>query len=238
MLAPLRILTDGLLQLLYPGMCWVCGGPVASPHERFCAGCRHDLTTDPHPTCPRCAGSVGPFANVQGGCTACRGVALAFDRVLRLGPYHGGPWEEVIPRLKRWSGEGLAEVLGELWAEHAETRLRELGADVVIPVPLHWSRRCWRGYNQSAVLAEALAKRLGLPYRPGWLRRVRATPQQTRQTPAARKTNVRGAFRAHPQAGLRGKTVLLVDDVISTDTSLSSQIPPETFTFTAEDLAA
>ena len=227
-----RTLRDGLLQLLYPGVCWVCGRSLPPERARFCGPCRDALTLDPHATCPRCAATVGPFANTDGGCPACRDSSFAFDRVLRLGPYDG-PLGEVIPRLKHAAGEGLAEVLGELWAEHAEARLREAGAEVIIPVPLHWWRRLPRGYNQSEALSRALAARLRLPCRPAWLRRVRATPQQTRQTPADRRTNVRGAFRAGRRADLHGKTALLVDDVM---TSLA--LPEETIVFTAADLVA
>jgi ComF family protein len=97
--------------------------------------------------------------------------------------------------------------------------LREAGADVVIPVPLHWWRRFRRGYNQSEALASRLAYRMRLPCRPGWLRRIRHTPQQTAQTPSERRENVRGAFRARSWARLRGKVVLLVDDVLTTGTT-------------------
>jgi predicted amidophosphoribosyltransferase len=118
--------------------------------------------------------------------------------------------------MKHTSGEGIAEVLGNLWAEHAGPQLRALGAGVVIPVPLHWWRRLARGYNQSETLARSLATALHLPCHPRWLRRVRATPKQTQQTPAGRWDNVRGSFRARPRAALRGVSVLLVDDVLTT----------------------
>jgi ComF family protein len=145
---------------------------------------------------------------------------FAFERVVRLGPYDG-ILREAILRLKNLAGEGLAEVLGGLWAEHDTTRLRELGADVVIPIPLHWLRRWTRGYNQSEALAQPLAVGLHLPCRPGWLRRIRSTPQQTQQTPSHRKINVKGAFQGRPRTGLAGKTVLLVDDVMTTGSTAS-----------------
>jgi ComF family protein len=127
-----------------------------------------------------------------------------------------GQLRELILRMKHVSGEGLAEVLGELWACHMEKRLRELKADVIVPVPLHWWRRCMRGYNQSAVLAQALAHRLRIPCRTRWLRRIRNTPRQVVQSVSARRANVRNAFFAPARAELRGKTVLLVDDVLTT----------------------
>jgi ComF family protein len=122
----------------------------------------------------------------------------------------------IILRLKNSNGETLAEQVGALWAKCAEARLRQIAPDVVIPIPLHWWRRWKRGYNQSEALAIMLASRLKLPCRPGWLRRVRHTSQQTSQTPTERKENVRGAFRARSMAKLRGKKVLLVDDVLTT----------------------
>jgi ComF family protein len=127
----------------------------------------------------------------------------------------------LILRLKQSSGEMLADFLGELWAEHAASKLKELGPDVIIPVPLHWWRRWTRGYNQSETLARALARHLGLPFRPHWLRRVRNTPRQTSQAPSGRRDNVKNAFRARSTASLRGKTVLLVDDVLTTGSTCS-----------------
>jgi ComF family protein len=107
-----------------------------------------------------------------------------------------------------------------LWAEHLEAPLQDLHADAVVPVPLHWRRRWRRGYNQSLALAHGLAGRLHLPCRPSWLRRIRHTPEQTRQTPSARHSNVRRAFQAtvNLQAA---ETVLLVDDVMTTGATAS-----------------
>jgi ComF family protein len=221
-LGALRTVTNGLLHLLYPGICRVCEISLPQGHGPFCANCRTQLTMDRRATCPRCGGTIGPFSHVAGGCTGCRGIRFFFDGVLRLGPYDG-LLREVIPRLKNWAGEGLAEALGELWAEHREVSLREAAADVVIPVPLHWRRRFRRGYNQSEALAQPLADRLHLPCRANWLRRIRATPEQKMpgQTPAQRKANVHHAFRTSSTAAVRGKTVLLVDDVLTTGSTAS-----------------
>src|SRR5262245_22864190 len=215
-----RELARGALHLLYPGACEVCDTPLPPGAARLCDPCRNALTADPHPTCPRCAATVGPFVPLAAGCTHCRGSSFHFERVLRLGPYDG-LLRDVILRLKHSAGEGLAETLGELWAEHAEAALGAAGAQVVVPVPLHWRRRLARGYNQSAVLAEALASRLRLPCRPGWLRRIRHTAQQTLQAPSNRPANVRGAFRAARADALKGKAVLLVDDVLTTGSTAS-----------------
>jgi len=216
-----RDLVQGSLALLYPGMCAACACSLPPGHERFCSACHAALTADRQPTCPRCASTIGPFVALDDGrCNQCRTASFHFDRALRLGPYEG-LLRELIRRLKHGGGELLPELLSDLWAEHAEQRLRELAADVVVPVPLHWRRRWSRGYNQSETLARGLASRLGLPCRPRWLRRARFTADQTRQTAAARRDNVRNAFLVRPGAALQQRSVLLVDDVMTTGSTAS-----------------
>lgn len=218
--ARMRELGRGFLQLLYPGVCAVCNQSLTADQNHFCESCRRALLADPHLSCPRCASTVGPFTHLDTACSHCRDSSFHFEQAVRLGPYEG-LLREVILHLKHAAGEGLAEVVGALWADQVGPRLSNLKPNVVIPVPLHWLRRWTRGYNQSEILALCLATRLGLPCRPRWLRRIRATPQQTQQTPAGRRENVRGAFRARAGHHLRGQTVLLVDDVLTTGSTCS-----------------
>jgi ComF family protein len=205
----------GTQQLIYPDCCLLCGQPLPAEQTQFCLTCRQELFIDSESTCPRCAGTIGPFAAIDGRCNACRYESFAFERVIRLGRYDG-LLREVILRLKNQRGEGLAELLGEHWAKEAATRFASLHVNAIVPVPLHWVRRWQRGYNQSAALCQGLANCLGVPCHTTWLRRVRNTPSQTSQSPAARKTNVRGAFRTRSRASLNGRAVLLVDDVMTT----------------------
>jgi ComF family protein len=220
-----RALGRGFVELLYPRVCWVCGAALPGAPAAFCPPCRAALTRDPHAACPRCALSVGPHANTDDGCPRCRGESFAFAAALRLGPYDNpltdNQLQQALLRLKHRAGEGLAEVLGDLFAEHAEDRLRALAADVVVPVPLHWRRRWERGYNQSEAIAFALAERLRVPCLPHGLRRWRHTPMQHHQSsPTARRLNVKGAFRAAPRTSFQGRAVLLVDDVMTTGSTL------------------
>lgn len=210
-----RTFTRGLLHLIYPSTCWVCSQFLAEGQAGFCDSCRGALTQEPHPTCPRCASSVGPFVDLQGGCTRCRNESFAFDQSLRMGPYEG-LLRDVVLRLKHAHGEGLAEMVGKLWVEHLGDKLRGFKADVIIPMPLHWRKHLGRGYNQSQAMARSLAAGLGIPCKPRWLRRIRYTQPQAHMTAAERRENVRGAFRARTGLSLQGKTVLLVDDVMTT----------------------
>lgn len=210
----------GARHLLYPGCCLLCGQPLAAEQSHFCSVCHHKLFFDAAETCPRCAGTIGPFAVIEGRCSACRNESFAFERVVRLGQYDG-LLREVILRLKKQAGEGLAELLGEYWAREATARFNALPFEVVVPVPLHWLRRWQRGYNQSAALCQGIATALRVPYHASWLRRVRHTPRQTTQTPTQRKDNVRGAFRLRSGAPVRGRAILLVDDVMTTGATAS-----------------
>jgi ComF family protein len=118
--------------------------------------------------------------------------------------------------MKSASGEGLAEVMGQVFWETVGNRLRGEGVGVVVPVPLHWRRRWARGYNQAAAVAAALASGLNVKFEPALLRRIRHTPQQLQPTASARRENVKGAFRVVASAKLNDQSVLLVDDVMTT----------------------
>jgi ComF family protein len=210
----------GLLHLAYPGVCCVCHRALVSGQQDFCDACRGALTADDSPCCSRCGSTIGPYVTQEQGCGECRRHSFHFDQVVRLGTYDG-VLREVVLRLKNSAGETLAEVMGVLFAKQCEARLRAFAPDMIVPVPLYWLRRWKRGYNQSQALAQGLAAGLGLPRRSRWLRRVRHTPRQVGQTATDRRANLRNAFVARPRTEWKGKTILLVDDVMTTGSTAS-----------------
>jgi ComF family protein len=211
-----RELAGGLFHLVLPACCHLCGEPLPAGSDPFCDSCRGKILFDANEACPRCAATVGAYTVTDDRCRHCRDSSFAFERVIRLGPYDGLLREAVL-RIKHSYHEGLAEVLAESWAEYAAPLFRGLAAEAIVPVPLHWRRRWQRGYNQSAALARGLAARLRLPVEVHGLRRVRHTAILASQAPSSRHDLLRGAF----QPGLlgrrlAGKSVLLVDDVMTT----------------------
>jgi ComF family protein len=207
----LRDIARGLVDLVYPPICVLCEQP-AGPRYAFCPDCLADVANDPFASCPRCGRSIGPHTDTTAGCSGCRGESFAFDRVVRMGPY-AGRRRELVLRAKY--DEVAAACAAALFAEVIVARLTGGHFDRVAAVPLHWRRTWRRGYNQSAVLARALAARLGVPFAAKALRRLRPTdPQPAMTSPAARRDNVRGAFRARTVPA--GCAVLLVDDVFTT----------------------
>lgn len=228
----LRDAGRGLLQLLFPRVCWVCQKLQGPDDPPICKSCLDELITDPYFTCPHCASSVGPFVDVREGCVVCRSESFAFDRVYRLG-FYKGLLRDVILRQKQPMGEGLAEIVADLFTKIIGPKLLPYRPGVVVPVPLHWAKHWQRGFNQSEVLARSLARFLEVPCQSRWLRRVRWTPMQARmQTAQARKDNVRGAFALHRslagtakngqpgQTSEAGQTIVVVDDVMTTGATL------------------
>lgn len=202
--------------LLFPAQCPVCDAETGGP--AFCDDCRIEILGASGLTCPRCAMPVGPHAYLAGGCSECRGQSLGFDRAIALGPYQG-PIRHLCLQIKRESNAWMARWLAELVVEGRSEPLRqELEAHPdawVVPIPLHWQRRLFRGYDQADALARGIARPLRLPVRSP-LRRVRATPKLATIGRTERAEIMRQAFQARPSSRLQGRTILLVDDILTT----------------------
>ncbi len=208
---------ESINALVFPWSCALCGEEGTS--GPLCSSCRRTVlersAVSADASCPRCALPVGPFADLQGGCGECRGRSLGFDAAIALGLYEGA-LKDLCLRLKHERNAWLAPWLGELLVDGRSAAVHSLPADAwVVPVPLHWWRHWRRGYNQSDALAGGLARRLGLSvHRP--LRRVQATPKLALLGPTERAELLQKAFRARSNRKLSGRTVLLVDDVLTT----------------------
>lgn len=211
-------ITRSLLDLLFPPRCVGCG----TVGSALCAECRATMRTPGPLICDRC-GRVMP-GDASGMCAACRaGYGLAALTSIRAAAIHEGAARVAVIALKYRRQRRLAEPLGDVLAA-AVARL-DVRPDVIVPVPLHASRRRERGYNQAELLARRCARQLGLPCEPELLVRARATPPQVGLSGAERRVNVAGAFRvAAPEraASLAGKRVLLIDDVATTGSTLDA----------------
>ncbi len=213
----------GVSQLILPNACLVCDvieGDRRDFRHGLCGECRGAFARDPHQSCPHCAITIGPFTDTTEGCVSCKGKLLGIRSTLRLGAYDGRLREAVL-RMKTHQGEGLAEMMGRTLHEVAGDRIKEFGVQVIVPVPLHWRRRLARGYNQAAAIAREVALGLGVEYAPQVMRRNKFTSQHVQPTAAARRENMRGAFVAKDSASLRHRTVLLVDDVMTTGSTVA-----------------
>lgn len=212
---------NGLLDVLYPPVCLVCGVRLES--GALCPVCTADIHPILPPFCDRCG---SPVAAGEGVCAACvTGTEPPFAWTQALGQYVG-TLRRAIHRLKFDGKTALAEPLGLLLARSLGEPPSPLlsgplsgdapGFDVVVPVPLHPSRLRERGFNQAERLARVVARERGWRVEAQGLRRIRRTRSQTELGPEERAVNVRGAFAAREPLFFDGQRVLLLDDVLTT----------------------
>ncbi len=209
------------LDLVLPPLCLKCRAPVSEP-QSTCAKCWGELRFLSAPQCVQC-GIPFPHDLGQGvKCAACIArppsfaiarSALAYDdasRDLILGFKHGDRLE-AVPLFARWMTSTGREALD--------------GADMLIPVPLHWRRLVARRYNQAAELAHALARITGTPVEANLLTRTKRTRSQGEMVSAReRMKNVAGAFAVAPshRSKIQGCRAVIVDDVLTTGATLSA----------------
>ena len=202
---PLRLAVDFAL----PQRCPACGA-ITRDDGSFCQPCWSRLRFLSGPGCAACG---VPFEAEQGPdalCAACMATPPRHDGV-RASVEYGETARTLVLKLKHGRRIGMARVIGRHLAHGAAGEAEAL----LVPVPLHRWRIWARGFNQSALIAAEVARRTGLPLRTDLLERVRHTPKLGGLGRSARAKALRGAFRApsETRAGLRGRTVLLVDDV-------------------------
>jgi ComF family protein len=221
--------------LLMPSDCRVCGAAMAAlARVRVCEACVERLgahaDSDQDVLCTRCGDAMGMesarFATAMGvgECTMCRLAPPHFDRAVAYANYED-EMRRMLQLLKFEGMRSIAEhVLGDAMAAAARKLRGDAGdALVVIPVPLFASREKIRGYNQARVLAEAMARRLR-QLEPSWtlrmpahiLERAKDTRALYALNPTQRRSSLKGAFRVADVEAVRGREVMLVDDIMTT----------------------
>ena len=190
------------------GLCLLCRQPC-DDQPLLCSWCQHSL----HQPCRKCRLCATPLPEHHEGnellCGRCQRRPPPWERLQVIGDYQL-PYSLLIPRLK-YSGQILlAPLLAQLLADHLEG---DDPPEAIIPVPLHWWRQWWRGFNQAEEIGTALGELTGIPCDTRLLRRIRATPQQTRLSAGQRRRNLRGAFQIAPH---HYRHVALLDDVVTT----------------------
>ncbi len=202
-----RAVVDAVL----PPRCLACGATVGEP-DALCGQCWSAMTFFAPPWCAMCG---LPFPHPMGAgamCADCARGGRSWQRARAVMRYDKSS-RGLVLGLKH-DRTDLAPALGQ-WMQRAGADLLA-GADFLMPVPLHWTRLLSRRYNQAALLAHAIHRAGGPPVAADWLVRRRRTPSQGRLGPLARARNVGGAFALKPGRSIKGKRLVLVDDVLTT----------------------
>jgi Predicted amidophosphoribosyltransferases len=208
-----------LASLFYPPACAVCARPVGKT-EYLCGPCQKKAQRIIPPFCAKCS---EPFAGAISGSFTCGNCAhrkLQFDAAVSA--YRSrGVVRFLILQFKYNRQLHLRHPIGRwLMEAMADPRLQQKGFDLIVPVPLHPARVRERGFNQAELLARMLAEELRIPLSSA-LQRVRYTTTQTAFDRTDRMENLRNAFRLRRKGSMRELRVLLVDDILTTGSTLS-----------------
>lgn len=214
-----------LLDLLYPRRCASCDRYIeALDNSHICRECMSRMPfIDPDQACLRCGLSLGPFADDHDGryCEGCASVPLVgFNRTVAVGTYDG-PLRASICAFKYGRRRHLDRVLGSLVASQASAAWEDDLPDALIPVPLHPARRRERTFDQALLLARAVGDQTGIRVIGNALRRTVDTPTLTHQTRQQRLETVTGAFASTARLDVKGLSIGLIDDVMTTGATAS-----------------
>jgi ComF family protein len=233
------VVAQGLFAALFPSNCRLCGAPLENISRLpVCRSCLLAMAPISGETCDVCGDTLGLIQNWDAPlladvatsgdlpareCLSCQEQKPYFAKAVAYGSYDGG-LRELVHLLKYDRVEPAAGKLGSMLCE-AISKLN-LGTDpfLVVPVPLHISKRHERGFNQAEMIARKALRCAhfnNLELGSGILERARPTASQIGLTRPQRAENLRGAFRVAHLSRVKGRDILLVDDVLTTGTTAS-----------------
>jgi ComF family protein len=208
---------------VFPSVCRICrarlsqtlsvaeGENQSENYGLICSACEKTSSRLAAPLCSACRQILPAGAGFCPSCAKPESVTLfAFGL---FDPFN----RELLHRLKYYGDRPAGDFLGNRLGKLVFSLEKEPKWDAIVPVPLHWTRKWSRGFNQSLILAKAVSKTLGVPVLSA-LRRTKRTQDQTKLSRSARLANVRGAFRV--VSDVKGKKLLLLDDVSTTGATL------------------
>ncbi|MBK8001918.1 MAG: ComF family protein [Verrucomicrobia bacterium] len=219
----LRQLAEAGLTFLYPDVCQLCHNQRATATEGYvCSECWRNVRFVVPPMCDRCGLPFEGEISDRFECANCRELDLSFSTA-RSAVAAKGMVLDIIHRWKYGRALWFEPFLANLLIREAAPALAEGVWQGIVPVPLHPGKQAEREFNQADHLARHLSVATQIPLRDGWLRRINPTLTQTRLTRAERAKNMAGAFAAAVDpAEIRGKRLIVVDDVLTTGATTSA----------------
>lgn len=205
----LRQISRPVVDFALPPRCPGCG-VIVEDDDRFCLDCWSGMEFLGEPCCERCGQPFAYDMGPQALCGACLADPPGVDRMRAVLAY-GDVARTVALKLKYGRRTGLARLIAAQMARHVPAEGRD--AMLIMPVPLHRWRLWWRGFNQSALIATRLGRSTGIAIDNLSLIRTRRTPPLRGMNPKQRRKVVQGAFALAPDCDVRGRVILLIDDV-------------------------
>lgn len=209
-----------LLDVILPPICHICHAFIPNAGElHICPACRERLPLVSSPLCPVCGIS---FTGTGGDhcCGACLTHPPHFDTARSHFLYEGAI-RDLIHSFKYNKQTHLRYPLALLALEGVNSFLTDHNPHLIVPVPLHRSRLRQRGFNQAVLLGSVLSKKLSIPMLPDVLSKIRPTEPQLKLSAAERRINVKGAFTVKTANAVAGKRILLLDDVMTTGSTMN-----------------
>ena len=204
-------LWDDFISLLFPRLCYACGNHLLRNEALICTECYVVIPrTNYH------AEDMNPVAQLfWGRCMIKKAAAFSFYN-------KGSRIRNLVHNLKYKGIKEIGYELGRIYALSLRSSVFITDIDLIIPVPLHPSKKRIRGFNQSEIISTGISDVTGLPLDTGSLARTAVTATQTRRSRYERWTNVEGIFKVTGPEKIRGRHILLVDDVITTGSTIES----------------
>jgi len=213
---------DAGLGFVYPEVCQICGREHATVPEGFvCVECWQKVRFIKPPFCERCGLPYEGDITTAFECGNCREMELHF-RSARSAVLAGELMLDIIHRYKYQRALWFEPFLADLLVRQAAPALAREKWDMIVPVPLHPTRRREREFNQAERLGDHLSRATGIPMNTSLLERVEPTQTQTQLGRQERAANMRNAFALRPDAGLKGARVVVLDDVFTTGATTSA----------------
>ena len=196
-------------KLLFPNNCFSCGLNLVSNEQHICSSC---LTNLPQ---------TNFYKHKENALSEKLKGRFDFEQAMALYYFNTeGKIQEILHEIKYRNNPYLATYMGQYMAGKLQDVFDDV--DLIIAVPLHSKRTTERGYNQSELLAQGFSERLGIPLFSNAVKRIKNTETQTHKTRLERLENIKQAFQWKEQ--IKGKHILLIDDVITTGSTLESLV--------------
>lgn len=204
-----------LSELVLPSVetCPLCGSRRKPGRSGLCCICQKELDywEEKYHQCHTCGRFIPPESSCQGCCEQ----PPPFEKAVAVGPYRG-VLKDSLYSLKFRGDRKLAHPLGRLMAHKIRSKIKLEEIEAVIPVPLHPDKLKIRGFNQAELLAREVARATRIPVVPNLLAKTAETSAQTHLTQKEREANLKGVFGVRGGSRVKGKAILLVDDIFTT----------------------